>query len=85
MATVRDETRMPGDRCPRGSDYAPDRLVKAGFPAKLHFEFHHFPFRFQPPLAGRLFYHQPPAVVDPFRVILVCDRNVSKNSARSCR
>jgi len=31
------------------------------------------------------FYHQPPAVVDPFRVILVCDRSASKNSPRSCR
>jgi hypothetical protein len=46
MATVRDETRMPGGRCPRGSGYEPDRLVKTGFPAKLYFEFHHFPFRF---------------------------------------
>ncbi|MGA2280090.1 MAG: hypothetical protein ABSG80_07300 [Verrucomicrobiota bacterium] len=42
MATVRDETRMPGDHCTRGSGYAPDRLVKADFPAKLYFEFHHF-------------------------------------------
>jgi hypothetical protein len=46
MATVRDETRMPGDHGTRGSGYAPDRLVKAGFRAKLYFEFHHFPFRF---------------------------------------
>jgi hypothetical protein len=45
-----------------GSGYAPDRLVKAGFPARLYFEFHHFPFRFQPPPAGRLFYNQPLAV-----------------------
>jgi len=42
MATVRNKTRMPGDRCTRGSGYAPDRRVKAGFPAKLYFEFHHF-------------------------------------------
>jgi hypothetical protein len=42
MATVRDETRMPGDRCIRGSGYAPDRLVKAGFRAKLYVEFHIF-------------------------------------------
>ena len=62
MATVRDETRMPGGRCTRGSGYEPDRLAKTGFPAKLYFEFHHFPFRFQPPLAGRFFYNQPPAV-----------------------
>ena len=59
---MRDETRMPGDHCTRGSGYAPDRLVKTGFRAKLYFEFHHFPFRFQPPPAGRLFYNQPLAV-----------------------
>jgi hypothetical protein len=46
MAAVRDETRMPGDHCPRGLGQAPDRLVKAGFPAKLYFKFHHYPFRF---------------------------------------
>ena len=59
MATVRDETRMPGDCCIRDSGYAPDRPVKEGFRAKLYFEFHCFHFRFQPPPAGRLFYDQP--------------------------
>jgi len=44
MATVRDKTRMPGDRCTPGPGDVPDRLVKAGFPAKLDFEFHHFRF-----------------------------------------
>jgi hypothetical protein len=57
IASVRDETWMPGDHCTRGSDYAPDWLVKAGFLARLYFEFYHFPFRFQPLPAGRLFYN----------------------------
>lgn len=35
-----------------GPGYNSHRLVKAGFPAKRCFEFHHFPFRFQPPPAG---------------------------------
>jgi hypothetical protein len=47
MVTVRDETRMPGDRCTRGLGYALDRLVKAGFQAKPYLEFHHFLFRFK--------------------------------------
>jgi len=62
IASVRGATWMPGDHCNRGSGGAPDRLVKAGFRAKLYFEFHHFPFRVQPPPAGRLLYNQPLAV-----------------------
>jgi hypothetical protein len=37
---------MLGERCTRGSGDAPDRLVKAGFRAKLYFEFRHFRFHF---------------------------------------
>jgi hypothetical protein len=46
MVTVRDETRVPGERCTRGPGYAPDRLVKKDFRDRLYLEFHHFPFRF---------------------------------------
>ena len=63
MAAVRDDIRIPGDHCTRGSGPAPDGLAKADFPVKLYFEFHHFSFRFQPLPAGRLFYNQPLAVV----------------------
>jgi len=53
---------MPGDHCHWSSGCAPNRLVKTGFRAKLYFEFHHFPFRFQPPPTGWFFYNQPLAV-----------------------
>jgi hypothetical protein len=62
IASVRDATWMPGDYGNRGSGGAPDRLVKTGFRAKQYFELHHFPFRFQPPLTGRLLYNQPLAL-----------------------
>jgi hypothetical protein len=62
MASVRDASWMPGDHGNRDSGGAPDRLVKTGFRAKLYFEFHPFPFCFQPAPAGRLLDNQPPAV-----------------------
>jgi hypothetical protein len=46
IANARNKTRVPNDQLHPGSGYAPDRLVKPGFPAKLYFEFFHFPSRF---------------------------------------
>jgi hypothetical protein len=62
ITNARNETRMTGDHCTRGSGCAPDWLAKAGFLTRLYFKFHHFPFRFQPLPNGRLFYNQPLAM-----------------------
>jgi len=83
IANARNETRMPADRPARVRVMR--RIgwsMRASEPnCILRFIILLSVFN-RRRLAG--FYSQPPAVADPFRIILVCDRSASKNPPRSC-
>ena len=84
IANARNETRMPGDHCARVRVVCRIGWSKRVSRLKCTLSVIIFISVFNRRRQAA-FYNQPFAVVNLFRVILVCDSNASENSPRSCR